>query len=292
MKAADSGDDDTIEQIIEHYALGRGVKKNLSKVREWLKKLSKDKLPETLYKVDRMSDGKTAIKFLTESAELGNALAMMSLAEIFCLGKGVPQDFSKAVGWYEKVGESFSDKLHPDIFGEGFVQAGNIFYTGDGVEQSYEKAFEFYECAAAICYIKGKIHLGKMYYHGLGTERNFKKVFELLNAAATHREKFMFVNRINSVAREYVGRMYERSEGVEQELQQALKFYALAAEDSRNTEAMYKTADMYYLGIGTKQSLHRSLKYYKKVAQHKDSLRYEDVKNKVEFMNGRMRSLI
>ena len=249
-----------------------------------MEKISEEKVAGVLYEVGQLCKDENAIEFYKKSAELGYTLSMMKLAEMFSLGEKVPQDFSQAVEWYEKAGESFSDNLHPDIFGEGFVQAGNIYYIGDGVEQSYKKAFQFYERAAEIDYIKGKIHLGKMYYYGLGTERNFAKAFELFYYAATNREKFFFVDRINSVAREYVGRMYERGEGVEKNLRKAFKFYKQAAEDSRNTEAMYKVADMYYLGIGTEQNLEKSLEYYKKVAEHPRSLRYNDAKNKVEFM--------
>ena len=77
------------------------------------------------------------------------------LGVIYYNGKGVPQDYKKAVYWYTKAAE------------QGNVNAqwslGFMYYYGEGVPQDYQKAFYWYTKAADQGNTDAQFYLGFMY---------------------------------------------------------------------------------------------------------------------------------
>ena len=268
MAAAKTGDQQSIGEIVKRYALGTGVEKNLDEAENWLDELDDEHYRQTLHELS--NGGEDSMMWLERLVEIEDPAALKQKADLLATGDGVEQNFLAALKLYKKVGMTENLNYNPDIFWEALVQAGNIYYAGErGVEQSYRKARKFYSAAVNDDYIKAHIHLGKMYYYGLGCQRDFEKAFELFYAAATNREKFMFVDRINSVAREYVGRMYEHGEFVEENLAEAYRWYELAAEDSRNEEMMLKVADAYLYGnAAVEKNVDKALKLLEDVGQY------------------------
>ena len=76
----------------------------------------------------------------TKSAEQGNADAQFCLGGMYDDGRGVPQDYGKAVEWYTKSA------------GQGYARAqnnlGGMYDYGRGVPQDYGKALEWYTKSA------------------------------------------------------------------------------------------------------------------------------------------------
>ena len=65
---------------------------------------------------------------------------MNNLGDCYCEGKGITQDYKKAIYWYEKATNlNNSDAMN---------SLGTCYYTGKGVQQDYKKAFEWFEKAA------------------------------------------------------------------------------------------------------------------------------------------------
>ena len=95
------------------------------------------------------------------------------------------------------------------------IELGHLYTAGEGVEQSYEKAIE-----------KGDVDaindLERMYEEGQGVSQDDEKAIGLYKQAA---------DGGSNVAMHNLGRIYENNEcGQEQNLEEALKWYKLAAE--------------------------------------------------------------
>jgi hypothetical protein len=71
---------------------------------------------------------------LLAKAEGGDAIAQSKLGSRYYKGKGVKQDYTQALKWYQKAAEQ------GDVYGQ--VNLGFFYCEGLGVEQNYDKAIE------------------------------------------------------------------------------------------------------------------------------------------------------
>ena len=76
----------------------------------------------------------------TKSAEQGNAAAQYNLGLCYYEGKGVKQDYEKAVYWYTKSAEQGYDVAQNNL--------GVCYKNGQGVKKDYERAIYWFEKAA------------------------------------------------------------------------------------------------------------------------------------------------
>ena len=155
------------------------------------------------------SDGETqdyekAAKFLTLSAEQGNAMAQHRLGLMDFHGQGVAEDLAKAwklwtqsaelgnpdsqrklaftysktgkhdqaFHWYLKLAEQPSDHL-----AEAQFQVGLAYFKGEGVEQDYAHAFKWLRKAADSSEAAAYFYLGYSYQDGLGVAQNYQEPF-------------------------------------------------------------------------------------------------------------------
>ena len=287
MKAAqDFSDFDAMENIIEFYLRGRGVEQNPEKAQEWFEKITdEEKASEVAYKLGIMyaqaqgvkADNSEALKWFTRSADLKNIEALMKIAGLKCQAG----EFFSALKYFEKVtNNKEAAEMDPDTVAEAHVQIGNIYYTGDGGEQNEEAAFAEYIKAARLGYVKGKVHVAKILYD----KKDFRRAANLFYSASQTPEGDFFHRQINSVSQEYIGRMFERGEHVEKNLQTAFKWYKAAAKDPRNTDAIFKVAKMHYFGIGTPQDFPKSFSYYEQIKHSPRSEYYSDALQKLIYM--------
>jgi len=65
-------------------------------------------------------------------AEQGNPLAQFFIGMLYTEGKGVPQDYAKAVHWYTKTAKQGNVKAQTAL--------GEIYYMSKGVPEDYAKA--------------------------------------------------------------------------------------------------------------------------------------------------------
>lgn len=79
----------------------------------------------------------------------------------YLLGKGVPQDYSKAMYWLKK---SASDE---NPYAES--ELGFMYTAGKGVPQDYGMAMHWYRKAASHGLASAQYNLGLMYANGIGT---------------------------------------------------------------------------------------------------------------------------
>ena len=112
-----------------------------------------------------------------ELASKGNVRHQNNLGDIYHYGKGVNQDYKKAVKWYEKAAEQGH--------AEAQVNLGAMYYDGLGVTQDYKQAAKWYSKAAEQGDKKGQNMLGNMYYDGLGVTQDYALAYMWYSIAAT-----------------------------------------------------------------------------------------------------------
>ena len=120
--------------------------------------------------------------YYKEAAEQGHADAQFQLGRLYDLGRGVPQDDTKAAFWYQKAAdqghedakdELFELQLMSDPSTKAALQfsMGMGYLEGKGVSQDYAKAAELFRLAAAQGHEEAKNHLNKL--------QSKKKPFEI-----------------------------------------------------------------------------------------------------------------
>ena len=281
-----AGDSDSLCDAAVMYAIGDGIPKDTGKALELLSRVESDSATRTMSRIGNSMEGTERIEWFRRAAEQGSITAMHDLGTIYANGsRDTPQDFIASREWFGKAAERG--------YAPSMSRLGDLFYVGDGVEQDDEQAFQWYEKAAAQGFHMAMMQMGRMYYMGRGTKQDFTKAFDCFMNVATTREDFFLVLRYNTVARQYVARMYERGEGVDRDMAEAFRWYQLAAEDHRNTEALCKVADMYYFGCGTVQNPEKALEYYKKAAENSGEQCGREALRKVECLEklGQSRSI-
>lgn len=70
----------------------------------------------------------------------------------------------------------------------------------------------------------------------------------------------------NAMAQYFIGQMYRKGDGVEENLEQALHWYKKAAEQG-NRPALYNLGWMYDSGEGVPKDLNKALRWYEKAAR-------------------------
>ncbi len=73
-------------------------------------------------------------------------------------GEGVPQDYAKAMQWYQKAANQGDADAQFNL--------GVMYYEGEGAPQDYAKALQWYQKAANQGDAQAQYNLGFMYYKG------------------------------------------------------------------------------------------------------------------------------
>ena len=265
LTAAKLGDKKSACEVVKHYAQGKGVEKNFDAAKSWLDELDDKDYRQTLHELSQGYD-KESLMWLERLVTLDDPVALKHKAEAYCIGEGIEQDFQKALELFIKSGTSEPGDYNPDVLAEALCQAGNLYYTGEGtVPQNYEQALKYYSMATKFNYVKAYIQCGKMHYYGLGTAQNFKRAMQNFKRAINTRERYPFGNRgANTVAAEYIGRIYEH----DADFPQAYHYYELAAQDSRNQEIIFRLANDYFYGNNVAADVDKALRYYESAGEY------------------------
>ena len=108
-----------------------------------------------------------AICYWKIGAELGNHSCQHAIACCYETGKGVSEDFSKAVYWFEKAISTGSTEPNTQL------ELGKCYENGWGTTQDYKKAFVLYEKAANADNMYAQNALGWLYHNGYGTAQDY-----------------------------------------------------------------------------------------------------------------------
>ncbi|MGO2346421.1 tetratricopeptide repeat protein [Psychrobacter celer] len=115
------------------------------------------------------------------AAKQGNVIAQANLGAMYREGRGVEQDYSKALEW----------SLKAAIQGDAIAQyhLGLMYEAGEGVEQDYFKAIEWYEKAAYQDFAQAQNNLGGMYFKGHGVRQSLSKAVEWTGKACDNADQ-------------------------------------------------------------------------------------------------------
>ncbi len=136
--------------------------------------------------IDAYYEGRygVALNELRPLAEEKLPEAQFYLGVMYAKGRGVPQDFQKAIHWYRLAAEQGFPKAMSNL--------GGMYSKGYGVAKDYAQAIHWYEEAAEQQLPEAQYNLGVMYKEGHGTARDLVQAHMWFNLAASqgHREGY------------------------------------------------------------------------------------------------------
>lgn len=152
-------------------------------------------------------------------------------ALIYYVGKGVVQDYAKAIEFFLVAAEHDHEGAKYEL--------AEMYKYGLGVSINYEKAFKWYRSAAEQGHSEAQAELGSMYEYGMGTDSNDAESVKWYLAAA---------KQGNSGANFHLGRhcQFKTHKYVD-----AIQYYRSAALGG-HAEAAASLFWMFYFGHGMK----------------------------------------
>jgi hypothetical protein len=159
---------------------------------------------------DMISD--VDLRQLKTQAAQGKASAQNQLGQRYDSGRGVPQDYATARGWYEKAaaqGHAWAQN-----------QLGQLYADGRGVPQDYKKARQWWEQAAAQGVSQAQYNLGQLHANGRGVPQDYATARGWYEKAAVQG---------NAWAQAQLGQLYANGRGVPQDYATARGWYEKAA---------------------------------------------------------------
>lgn len=190
----------------------------------------------------------TLIENLFRRAQNGDNDACFNLGERFFYGRGVKQDYAKAVKWYtlsSDRGDCSSQKKLADCY-----------YLGQGTDRNLAMAAKYYELAAEQGDYDSQKALIRCYTiggTGFPTDRTKARYFSdrygISASAGTSDGLMKNAQNGDSEAQFKLGNMYLRGVGIEQDYEKAIYWLKLAAQQGHSA-AQYNVACCYLSGTG------------------------------------------
>ena len=122
-----------------------------------------------------------------ELAEQGDAWYQAEIALMYHKGKGVPQNYAKAVVWYRKAAEQGLSRAQTNL--------GVMYSEGQGVPEDHAVAVDWFRKAAEQGSAEAQHNLGLMYGRGQGVSQDWAEAYVWESLAATSGHKNAIVNR-------------------------------------------------------------------------------------------------
>ena len=224
-KLAEAGDPNGMFNVGLFYAKGFGVKRDFKAAGEWMKKATDagdedGRLLAALYEA--------TVDYL-ERAEQGDANAQALVAKTYMQLAGTLEqagsedDFKESVKWAEKAAAQGN--------GEGCWILALAYEHGRGVKADKKKAFELYAKGAEAGHAGCQHSLGCYYARGEIAVQDDKKAFDLFMKAAAQN----YVLAIKDV-----GRCYQFGTGVQDDMDEAIRWYEKALEIEDDPELARK----------------------------------------------------
>jgi TPR repeat protein len=218
-------------------------------IKKWLRELDAAKVADTASK--KLEQNSTPQNFSDYEALAlqGNVDAMFQLGRCYDKGLGAPQDYTKAVEWYQKAAEQGHANAQNNL--------GNCYYYGNGVPQNYAKAVEWYQKAAEQGIAYAQFNLGNCYFNGDGVPQNYAKAVEWYQKAA---------EQGHADAQNDLGACYKCGHGVPQDYTKAVEWYQKAAEQGL-APAQHNLGICYYNGDGIHQNYAKAVEWFLKASE-------------------------
>jgi TPR repeat protein len=195
-----------------------------------------------------VQDYKKAIEWYQKAAEKGNADAQADLGFMYRNGYGVAKDYKKSIEWYQKAAEKGNATAQANL--------GFMYRNGYGVAKDDKKAIFWYQKAADQGHAAAQFNIGVIYYNGDGIAKDYKKAIEWYKKAA---------DQENAYAQNNLGFMYQNGYGVAKDYKKSIEWYQKAA-DQGHTFAQNNLGNMHYNGHGVVKDDKKAMEWYQKAA--------------------------
>ena len=224
-----------------------------------------------------------AQKYLTKAAEMGLPHAMYGLANLH----GFKGDKKQAFKWYLKAAENGLI--------DAYYYVGNAYKRGEGVQQDSQKALKWLELAAEFQMRDAAWELAKIYQEGLGnvpqnlekaqafyllakeSGENVERSIQQLQSRLAVRDDFgALLERAkegNLEAQKDLAMAYVRGDEIEQNYEEAFKWYKAAAEQG-DADAQNSLYNRYAKGEGVEQNSEEAMKWLHRSADQGHGLAY------------------
>ena len=133
------------------------------------------------YAAETTKNSDEDIKKIEQQAKQGDAGAQYELGLMYAKGEGVPQDYIKAIVWFQKAAEQGNSTAQNLL--------GFTYLRGHGVSHDYTKAIKWFQKAAKQNINEAQFNLGNMYDKGLGVPQDFEEAYFWFNLAAVKGDK-------------------------------------------------------------------------------------------------------
>lgn len=215
-----------------YYGLDK-ITKDYTKAREWYQKAADQNNPEAQWRIGVMyecgqgieQNYAKALEWYLKAAKQNHAEAQDSIGVFYREGKGVEQDLKKSEEWVLKAvrqkrkdTKEFYQKAANNNNAAAQWYMGELYEYGQNVEQSYAEAMKWY-LKAAEHNREAQYKLGFRYHLWL---EDYTKAMEWYLKAAEHN---------HSEAQNSIGLLYEWGQGVTLNLEEAKRWYRLAADN-------------------------------------------------------------
>lgn len=121
-------------------------------------------------------DYATAYREWSQAVGNGDASAMAALGTLYDTGYGVPQDFSRALGWYRHAAEAGNVR--------GMFNTGTMYDNGRGTPVDRAEALRWYARAAERGHGRAAFNAGLIYRDGDGVPRDRAAAIRYFRIAA------------------------------------------------------------------------------------------------------------
>ena len=223
-----------------------------------------------------MSDIEKAVTWYTKAAEQDFAPAQNDLGVIYGLigeeallvgDESAIMNFKQAQTWFTLAGKQGDPTA---LFNTGLICSYLANISTDTAEdrELYFVIVECYKRAAMQNYAPAQSELALIYLFGLyGETKNYEKAMELLIKAAIPADEGVGIYKNGyPPAQHSLGTIYAEGMGVNQNYEEALNWYRMAAAHGY-AESQYSLGVMYYKGNGVNRDLKEAASWYQRAAE-------------------------
>ena len=210
--------------LATRYEAGEGVTQSEHQALVWFAKAAEQGHAKAMFRAGKLFSkphAAQAVELFQQAAGAGLAEAQVAMGHAFEFGKGVDQDMSMAVRCYTEAAN------------QGLASAqcalAELFAAGKGLERDEARAIEWWQKAASQDHLGAQVALELRYAAGEGQSRGASNK----RAAAERRKNearwIKAAENGNADTRYHLGLMYAQGLGLEPNLGEAARWYALAA---------------------------------------------------------------
>ncbi|KAG0208298.1 hypothetical protein BGX28_000690 [Mortierella sp. GBA30] len=239
----------------------QGLKQHDGKTMEWLNTIpSGNQSAAAMFNIGSVyyygrgveQDYGKALEWYLAAGEVGVAVAMLKVSEMYQHGHGVEQDDSKAVSWYIEAQKAIEE--------QGKINNGMVHHDICALEH-HRGTMEWFRNSVGGGPAAAMFNIGGLYQDGCELGQNYNKAMEWYLKAS---------DAGHAAAMSNIGFLYRNGLGVDQDYGKALEWY-LKASDAGDADALYYIGALYCNGLGVDQDYGKALEWYLKASDAGDS---------------------